>query len=134
MKDMQGKGVRLDRWLSAARQYKTRSMATQAIDGGTVKLNGRRVKPGAAVKVGDRIRVRKGAYEFDLVVRALAERRGAAREAAELYEETPESRARRELRALQMKHVPVPVYEGKGRPTKRDRRRIDSARRPQPDS
>jgi ribosome-associated heat shock protein Hsp15 len=126
--------ARLDRWLWAARQYKTRSLASKAITGGAVKRNGRRVKAGSAVKVGDRIRVRKGAYEFHLVVRGLSERRGGASDAAQLYEETLESRAARELRALQMKHIPVPIYEGKGRPTKRDRRRIDSVRSQRPDS
>ncbi|HUP00016.1 MAG TPA: RNA-binding S4 domain-containing protein [Gemmatimonadota bacterium] len=125
--------VRLDRWLWAARQFKTRSLATRAVAGGTVRLNDRRVKPGTAVKVGDRIRVRKPPYELHLVVRALSESRGPAREAARLYEETPESRAAREMLALQLKHMPAPVYDGKGRPTKKDRRRIERLRRAEPE-
>lgn len=120
--------VRLDRWLWAARQYRTRALAVQAIGAGAVRLNDRRVKPGAAVKIDDRIRLRKGPYHYDLVVQNLGERRGRANEAALLYEETAESRAARETRRLQIAHQPVATYEGKGRPTKRDRRRLDRLR------
>lgn len=117
--------VRLDKWLWAARLYKTRSQATQAVGGGRARLHGRRAKPGAPVAVGDGVTVRKGPFELDLVVRGLSDRRGPAREAAALYEETAESVARRERTAAVLRTQPVVVYEGKGRPTKRDRRRIE---------
>jgi ribosome-associated heat shock protein Hsp15 len=117
--------VRFDRWLWAARFFKSRTLATQAIAGGKARLGGRRVKPGAMVAAGDTIQVRKGPYELELVVRAVAEKRGPAKEAARLYEETEAGRASREAMALALKSQPVVVFEGKGRPTKRDRRRIE---------
>lgn len=122
--------VRLDRWLWAARWFKTRSLATVAVAGGKVHLDGRRVKPSAPVRIGDRIEVRKGPYAFDLVVTGLAERRGPAREARQLYDETEESVRARELRRVRTRQAPTPTFEGKGRPTKRDRRALDRLRRP----
>lgn len=121
--------IRLDRWLWAARWFKTRRLATEAVTGGKVHLNGRRVKPAADVRAGDEVRVRKGPYTFTVVVRGVSERRGAAKEAATLYEETEDSAAARELRRIQMRDMPVPTYEGKGRPTKRKRRELDRARK-----
>lgn len=121
--------VRLDRWLWAARWFKTRSLATEAVTGGKVHLNGRRVKPASEVRAGDELRIRKGPYTFTVAVRSVADRRGPAREAATLYEETEESAAARELRRIQMRDMPVPTYEGKGRPTKRERRELDRARK-----
>jgi ribosome-associated heat shock protein Hsp15 len=121
--------VRLDRWLWAARWFKTRALATQAVTGGKVHLNGRRVKPAADLRVGDDLRIVKGPYTFAVVVQGLVERRRPAREAALLYEETEESRETRELRRIQMRDMPVPSYEGKGRPTKRERRKLERARR-----
>jgi ribosome-associated heat shock protein Hsp15 len=115
--------VRLDKWLWAARFYKTRSLATEAVDGGKVEVNGDRAKPSKAVKPGDEIRLRLGPFEHILIVRALAERRGPASIAQALYEETPASRDARERLASQLKMAPPTfVYEEKGRPTKKDRR------------
>ncbi|HKY60675.1 MAG TPA: S4 domain-containing protein [Gemmatimonadota bacterium] len=125
--------VRLDRWLWAARWFKTRALATRAVTGGKVQLNGRRAKPAADLRVGDDLRIVKGPYAFAVVVRALAGRRGSAKEAVLLYEETGESREARELRRIQLRDMPVPSYEGKGRPTKRERRKLERARRPPPD-
>ncbi len=124
--------VRLDRWLWAARQYKTRSLASKAVGGGKVRLNDRRTKPGVAVHIGDRVTVRKGAYEFRLVVETLSEQRGSASEAIKLYRETPDSVAEREKRRAQMKQSLVQGYEGKGRPTKKDRRELERLRQRSP--
>jgi len=118
-------GVRLDKWLWAARFYKTRSLATEAVAGGKVHVNGERAKPAKAVAPGATVRIRLPPYEWTVVVRALAERRGSAQVAAGLFEETAASRAARERLALGLKLVRGDVYEGKGRPTKRDRRRFD---------
>jgi ribosome-associated heat shock protein Hsp15 len=115
--------VRLDKWLWAARFFKTRSLATDAVDGGKVEVNGERAKPAKAVKPGDEIRLRQGPYEHVLVVRQLSERRGPASTAQTLYDETQASRDARERLAAQLKMAPPTfVYEEKGRPTKKDRR------------
>jgi len=115
--------VRLDKWLWAARFYKTRSLATEAVDGGKVEVNGDRAKPAKAIKPGDEIRLRLGPYEHIVIVRALAERRGPASLAQGLYDETQASRDARERLASQLKMAPPAfVYEEKGRPTKKDRR------------
>jgi ribosome-associated heat shock protein Hsp15 len=117
--------VRLDRWLHAARFFKTRALAAAAIDGGKVQLNGARTKRGKPVHPGDRLRVRVGPFEYAVVVRALSERRGRAEEARRLYDETAESREARERLAEQLRTAPSLRYEGKGRPTKRERRDIE---------
>jgi ribosome-associated heat shock protein Hsp15 len=115
--------VRLDKWLWAARFFKTRSLATEAIDGGKVELNGERAKPAKALKVGDRVTVRLGPYDHQLIVRELSDKRGPASVAQKLYEETPESIAERAKLSAQLKMAPAAfVYEEKGRPTKKDRR------------
>jgi ribosome-associated heat shock protein Hsp15 len=115
--------VRLDKWLWAARFFKTRSLATDAVGGGKVEVNGERAKPAKAIKPGDQVRVRLGPYEHVVVVRQLAERRGPASVAHTLYEETPASLDARERLAAQLKMAPPTfVYEEKGRPTKKDRR------------
>lgn len=115
--------VRLDKWLWAARFFKTRSLATEAVAGGKVDVNGDRAKPAKAVKAGDEVRLRVGPYEHILIVRDLGERRGPASLAATLYEETEASRAERERLAAQLRIAPAGfVYEEKGRPTKKDRR------------
>jgi ribosome-associated heat shock protein Hsp15 len=115
--------VRLDKWLWAARFFKTRSLATDAVAGGKVDVNGERAKPAKAVKPGDEVRLRVGPYEHILIIRDLGERRGPAAVAATLYEETPASRAERERLAAQLRIAPAAfVYEDKGRPTKKDRR------------
>ncbi|HEU5169843.1 MAG TPA: RNA-binding S4 domain-containing protein [Gemmatimonadales bacterium] len=118
--------VRVDKWLWAARFYKTRSLATEAVHGGKVEVNGDRAKPARALRVGDEVRVRQGPYEWCVAVRGLAERRGPASAARALYEEHPESRTQRERVAERLRYAqPLFVYEEKGRPTKKDRRAID---------
>jgi ribosome-associated heat shock protein Hsp15 len=117
--------VRLDKWLWAARFFKTRSLATQAVDGGKVEVNGARVKPAKDVRVGDELRIRLGPYEHLVVVRGLGDKRGSATIAQTLYQETAESIAAREK--LRESHRLAPamfVYEEKGRPTKKDRRAL----------
>lgn len=115
--------VRLDKWLWAARFFKTRSLATEAVAGGKVEVNGERAKPAKAINPGDEIRVRLAPYEHVLIVRQLAERRGPAAAAHALYEETAASREARERLAAQLEIAPPAfVFEDKGRPTKKDRR------------
>ena len=115
--------VRLDKWLWAARFFKTRSLATDAVTGGKVEVNGERAKPAKSIKPGDEIRLRLPPYEHVLIVRELGERRGPASVAQTLYEETPASREARERLAAQLKIAPPAfVFEEKGRPTKKDRR------------
>jgi len=116
--------VRLDRWLWAARLYKTRPLAVTAIEGGKVQVNGDRVKRSKTVRPGDRIRIRQDPYEYHLVVAGLAERRGPAQVASRLYEETAASRAAREDLRFRMKHADPPALRTKGRPTKKQRRDI----------
>ena len=117
--------VRLDKWLWAARFFKTRSLAADAAGGGKVQLNGDRAKPAKPVKVGDHLVVRSGPYEWTITVVELSERRGPAIQAQSLYEETELSRQAREQRAEQLKaeRRTSPDF-AKGRPSKRDRRRI----------
>src|SRR5262249_25167046 len=115
--------VRIDKWLWAARFFKTRSLATEAVAGGKVDVNGERAKPAKAVKLGDEVRLRVGPYEHILIVRGLGERRGPARLGATLSEEPAASRIERERLAAQLRMAPAGfVYEEKGRPTKKDRR------------
>jgi len=122
--------VRIDKWLWAARFFKTRSLASEAVAGGKVEVNGERAKPAKLVRVGDEVRCRQGPYEHVLVVTGLAERRGTASAAAALYQERPESRAARERVAEQLRlGASAWSYEEKGRPTKRDRRELDRFRR-----
>jgi ribosome-associated heat shock protein Hsp15 len=127
---MSADSVRIDRWLWAARFYKTRSQAASAIEGGKVRLNDARPKTGAAIRVGDLVRVRMGPIERTLRVTGLAERRGTAAAAAALYEETLDSVARRRQREAQLKLMPETSFRGKGRPTKRERRELDRLKDP----
>src|SRR5689334_14435560 len=121
--------VRLDKWLWAARFFKTRSLAAEAVTGGKVTMHGDRVKPARPLQVGDEVAIRLGPYEHVVQVRALSNRRGPATVAATLYEETADSLAARTKLAQQLRMAPAPlVYEEKGRPTKRDRRDIDKWR------
>ena len=123
--------VRIDRWLWAARFFKSRSAATEAVGGGHVRVNGARAKPSREVAVGDRLEIRRSAQEWTVHVRALADRRGPATAAAALYEETRQSAAAREQRRLEAK-ASRPIGADLGaRPTKRDRRRLDALRRGQ---
>ncbi len=117
--------VRVDKWLWAARFFKTRSLATEAVAGGKVEVNGERAKPAKSVKAGDEVRLRLPPYEHILIVRALAERRGPASVAQGLYEETEASAAERRRLAEQLRMSPAAfVFEDRGRPTKKDRREL----------
>lgn len=121
--------VRIDKWLWAARFFKTRSLAADAIGGGKVLVGGERVKPAKLLQVGDEVRLRMGPYEHVVIVRGVSERRGPAPVAAALYEETAQSQAARIKLAEQLRMAPAAfVYEDKGRPTKRDRREIERLR------
>jgi ribosome-associated heat shock protein Hsp15 len=121
--DMPRDRVRLDKWLWAARFYKTRSLAAQAVDGGRVKLNGDPAKPSKEVKPGDRVEIAAGALRWSIAIIAVSPRRGPAAEAARLYAESEESRARREQTLAARRAAPHPAH-ARGRPTKRDRRMI----------
>jgi ribosome-associated heat shock protein Hsp15 len=116
--------VRVDKWLWAARFFKTRSRAAQAVDSGKVQLNGERCKPAKEIRLNDSLRIRAGEAEWQVSVRALSDKRGPASVAQTLYEETPQSRAEREEQAAMRKLSKEPAREIKGRPTKRDRRRL----------
>jgi ribosome-associated heat shock protein Hsp15 len=120
--------VRLDKWLWAARFYKTRSLASDAVDGGKVKLGGANVKPAKDVKPGDRLHIRAGEQEYEVIVVALNEQRRPAPEARLLYEETAESLEKRAKEAELRKLAPVPGEDQRGRPTKRDRRQMSRFR------
>jgi ribosome-associated heat shock protein Hsp15 len=119
--------VRIDKWLWAARFFKTRSLATDAVDGGKVRLNRDRVKPARGVKVGDSLEIDNGATEWEVVVRELSDQRGPAAIAQALYSETEQSIARRQQQAEQKKFFREPSATLKGRPTKRDRRLLDKS-------
>jgi ribosome-associated heat shock protein Hsp15 len=122
--------VRIDKWLWAARVVKTRALAVDALKGGRVEVNGERAKPSKEVRPGDSIEFASGRFRLSLVVRATSARRGPASAAALLYEETAESREARERLAAELRaeRAAGATREG-GRPTKRDRRRLDAARR-----
>jgi ribosome-associated heat shock protein Hsp15 len=117
--------TRLDKWLWAARFFKHRTAATEAVDGGKIKLNGAAVKPAREVKVGDRVDVTIGEETRSVMVRAIADKRGSATVAQTLYEETTESVEQRERGRELRKFAAPPGADLHGRPTKRDRRRID---------
>ena len=117
-------GVRIDKWLWAARFFKTRGLAVKAIDGGKVQVNESRVKRSKFIRPGDHVRIRKGPFETRLTVRALAERRLPAKNAVELYEESEESRIARERLLEQHRLARVAGEISDGRPSKKDRRLI----------
>jgi ribosome-associated heat shock protein Hsp15 len=118
--------VRIDKWLWAARFFKTRSVAQQAIEGGKVRLNGERTKPAKELKAGDALVIRIGDYEWTVKVLALADKRGSATVARTLYEESEESQQKRALEVAKRRRFNEPASTLKGRPTKRDRRTLDS--------
>jgi len=118
-------GVRLDKWLWAARFFKTRSLATQEIDKGRIQVNGQAAKPARELKPGDRLEMRQGPVTRSIVVLALSHQRGPAPVAQALYEETAESIAQREEAAKQRKLASEPALAiEQGRPTKKDRRQL----------
>lgn len=117
--------VRLDKWLWAARFFKTRALAVEAVEGGKVQVNGDRPKRARLLQLGDEVRVRVGPYEHLVTVRGLSDRRGPASQAAALYEETDASRSAREALSVQLKSLHSLFGPEKGRPTKKDRREIE---------
>ena len=121
--DNQTEKFRIDKWLWAARFFKTRSLAISAIESGKVQIRNERVKPAKALVVGDLLSIQMGNYQYLVEVLALSNKRGSAPEAQKLYRETDESRQRREVILAQLKADPQPFF--KGRPTKRDRREIE---------
>lgn len=117
-------GVRIDKWLWAARFFKTRSLATDAVSGGKIRLNEQPTKPSREVKIGDRLDVFNGDTRWLIVIRVLSEKRGPASEARLLYEETADSIAAREAEQARRKLEHEPSADIHGRPTKRDRRQL----------
>ena len=126
--------MRVDKWLWAARFFKTRSLAQQAIAAGRVKLNDARVKSSHELKTGDALAIRVGDFEWKIVVAALSDKRGPAEQARKLYQETEASQAERERRGDLRRWGAEPASELKGRPTKRDRRRIEDFTTPPEES
>ena len=121
--------IRIDKWLWAARFFKTRSAAQQAIEGGKVKLNGERTKPARELKTGDTLVIHIGAYEWLISVAKLSDRRGPALVARTLYEEDPVSHAKRQELVANRKLMIEPARERQGRPTKKERRQLERWRR-----
>jgi ribosome-associated heat shock protein Hsp15 len=119
--------VRIDKWLWAARFFKTRSLATDAVDNGKVRLGGERIKPARAVKLDDLLTIDNGAETWEVTVLGISDKRGAAPVARLLYQETEASVQRRENEAAARKLYREPGTTIKGRPTKRDRRAISKA-------
>jgi len=122
-----GEAVRLDKWLWAARFFKTRQLAVEAINGGKVEVDGQRAKPGKTIHSGTRLVIHKGSLEWDLVVKGISRQRGPARAAALLYEESEASRLRRQEVARERREEGI--AGAAGRPNKRDRRMIQRFRR-----
>ena len=118
--------MRIDKWLWTARFFKTRGLATEAVTGGRVHVNGVAVKPSRDVEPGDELEITIGSLRRTVIVRGAAQRRGPASEARLLYDETEESIAERERQA-ELRRLAGPVALS-GRPTKRDRRRYDAGR------
>ena len=119
--------VRIDKWLWAARFFKTRSLATDAVDNGKVRVKGERVKPARPLHVGDALLIDNGADSWEVDVLGLSDQRGAAPVARLLYAETAASAARRANETEQRKLFREPGLGIKGRPTKRDRRQLNKA-------
>jgi ribosome-associated heat shock protein Hsp15 len=114
--------IRIDKWLWAARFFKTRSLAAEAVTGGKIEVNGARAKPSRIMRLGDKLNIRRGPYEWTVVVKGLAKLRGPAPEAQLLYEETEESVRRRAAASAQLKFERSPEFDIPGRPSKKDRR------------
>ena len=114
--------VRIDKWLWAARFFKTRGLAAEAVAGGLIEINGSRSKPSRMVRPGDQLTIRRGGYEWTVIVRDVSKLRGPAVQAQALYEETEESVQRREAAMARMRFERPPEFELPGRPSKKDRR------------
>ena len=119
-----GESIRIDKWLWAARFFKTRSLAAEAVTGGKIEVNGSRAKPSRIMRLGDRLSIRRGPYEWTVVVKGVAKVRGPAAEAQLLYEETEESIRKREAASAQLKLERPPEFHIPGRPSKKDRRAV----------
>ncbi len=124
---MEDNNVRIDKWLWAARFFKTRSLAAEAVDRGRVRIGGEPVKPARNVKLNDKIFIDNGSDRWEVVVQGLSDKRGPAPVARELYRETEESIVRRENDSEARRLFPEPGSTIRGRPTKRDRRAISRA-------
>ena len=122
-------GVRIDKWLWAARFFKTRTLAADAVLGGRVHVNGERAKPSRVIHVDDRLEITRGTERWTIVILRLAERRGPAAAAQELYAETDDSRAQREQHALERRFARALGSDLGARPTKQARRQLDALRR-----
>ncbi len=120
----QDEPIRIDKWLWAARFFKTRSLAAEAVSGGKVEINGGRAKPSRIVRVGDKLCVRRGPYEWIVVVKDVSRLRGPAPLAQLLYDETETSIRERQAVAAQLQLERPPEFTAPGRPTKRDRRAL----------
>jgi ribosome-associated heat shock protein Hsp15 len=121
-------GTRIDKWLWAARFFKTRSLATEAVERGRVRLNDERCKPARSLKPGDLLDIDNGSTQWQVRVLGLSEQRGPAPVARQLYEETPAGIERREQQAERQRLFTEPADAIRGRPTKRDRRILDRSR------
>jgi ribosome-associated heat shock protein Hsp15 len=122
--------LRIDKWLWAARFYKTRTLANEEVIKGRIEVNGQEVKPARELKVGDTVSLRQGVVKRTVVVKGLSGMRGPAPVAQQLYEETPDSVKSREQAAEQRRLAPEPAHSiEQGRPTKRGRRELDDAHR-----
>jgi ribosome-associated heat shock protein Hsp15 len=114
--------VRIDKWLWAARFFKTRGLAAEAVAGGLIEINDSRSKPSRMVRPGDQLTIRRGGYEWIVIVKDVSKLRGPAVQAQALYEETEESVQRREAAMARMRFERPPEFELPGRPSKKDRR------------
>ena len=117
--------IRLDKWLWAARFFKTRALAAEAVTGGKVNINGARTKPSRAIRPGDELTIRRGSYEWTVIVKGSSRLRGPAFQAQQLYEETEESKRKREAAAAQLKLERPTEFDSPGRPSKKDRRAME---------
>src|SRR5687767_10134452 len=117
--------IRLDKWLWAARFFKTRALAAEAVTGGKVNINGARAKPSRTIRPGDELTIRRSSYEWTVIVKGSSRLRGPAPQAQQLYEETEESKRKREAAAAQLKLERPAESDSPGRPSKKDRRAME---------
>ncbi len=123
--------ARLDRWLWAARFFKTRQLASEAVKGGKVRVNGGRAKPARTVAIGDELEIRRGAYTWAVRIDALSEKRGSATQAAGLYTETEASAIERERIAGEQRTLAAQIIYDREQPSSRDRRAMRKRKRRQ---
>jgi len=121
--------VRIDKWLWAARFFKTRAVASEAVSGGRVHVNGARVKPSKEIRPTDRVEIRIGEVQWTVVVASLSDKRGPSSIAGTLYDETPASLASRSRQAEERRLSPLPAADQGARPSKQFRRRMDAVYR-----